>query len=425
MGPPRTNAGQTSAAYCALALFACATLTALTYVALPAAALAIKPPQGQSKPAETPKDAARCDDEAERKLLTDLNEAIDAHADHLDVARVDRELTAAFTRFGLDLDVVDPNAVAARLAGKPSTPEIAAAIDDWCRLRRRSLEVATWRKLQAVARAVDPDPWRNALRDQAERTPGDALPALCERANDASARKKQPARSLLLLADMLEDADDDRTAAAVLRVARERFPRDFWICLTQGTLQLGRPARSEPSAQSCLAAAVALRPQSPVAHLNLAVALHYQKKPDESAVELREGTRLTPDTADGQRGLGYALDELGKRDEAIARYQRAIRLKPDHAGAHWGLGRVLSDQGKIDEAIAAIRQAKEFSPDDGRILIELGYILQHRASSTRRPRSFATQSASRRALPRLITTLPAPSVHSKSPLTPSPSSANR
>jgi len=154
----------------ALALFASATLAALTSVGLPAVALAIEPPQGQSKPAEPTTDAIRGEGEAERKLVTDLDDAIDAHADHLDPARVDRDLAAAFARYGLDLDVVEPKAAAARLAGKPSTPEIAAAIDDWCRLRRRTLEVPTWRKLLAVARAVDPDPWRNALRDQIVRS---------------------------------------------------------------------------------------------------------------------------------------------------------------------------------------------------------------------------------------------------------------
>ncbi len=205
-------------------LFASATMAALSYFGLPNPAVAIESPQGQSKPADPTKDAVRRDAEAQRKLLTDLNEAFDAQADHLDSARVDRDLSAAFARFGLDLDVVDPKAAALRLAGKPLTPEIAAAIDEWSRLRRKVLKVSTWRELQAVARAVDPEPWRNTLRDQAERAPADALPALCACANDAPALQKQPAKSLFFLAQMLADADDDRAAAAVLRVARERLP---------------------------------------------------------------------------------------------------------------------------------------------------------------------------------------------------------
>ncbi len=369
---PRPHVSRTPA----LALLAGATLAAVTTFGLPAAALAIEPPQAQSKRAEPTKDAVPGDGEAERKLLTDLNEAIDAQADHLDPSRVDRDLAAAFTRFGLDLDVVYPKAAVARLAGKPSTPEIAAAIDDWCRLRRRSLKVPTWRKLQAVARAVDPDPWRNTLRDQAERASADAVPALCERASDAPALKKQPAKSLLLLAEMLYDADDNRTAAAVLRVARERYPRDFWICWMQGNLQVGRPARSEPSAESCYAAAAALRPKSPLAHLYLAVALHDQKKSDQAAAELREGTRLAPDTADAHRALGYALAELDKLDEAVSRFRRAIQLNPADANSQWRLGGALSEQGKMDEAIAALREAIKLDPNSGRILIYLGYTLQ-------------------------------------------------
>ena len=79
---------------------------------------------------------------AERKLLADLETAIAARADHLDYSRVDRELAAAFRSYGLDLDVVDPKTAGARLAGKPETPEIAAAIDEWCRVRRTRLKVA-------------------------------------------------------------------------------------------------------------------------------------------------------------------------------------------------------------------------------------------------------------------------------------------
>ena len=56
---------------------------------------------------EVQKGGGSRDGEAERKLLAELQRAIDAHADHFEFSRLDRELAAAFRDYGLDLDVVD------------------------------------------------------------------------------------------------------------------------------------------------------------------------------------------------------------------------------------------------------------------------------------------------------------------------------
>ena len=347
------------------------------YVDRPAAASLVNPPQNQAQPAERQKTAGRPDGDAELKLLADLETAITARADHLDYSRCDRELAAAFRGYGLDLDVVDPKTAGARLAGKPGTPEIAAAIDQWCRVRRTRLKVPTWRRLAEVARAADPDPWRNAIRDQFERTTADALPALRERAADAQALEKQPVNSLLLLAQMLDASNDRPTAAAVVRVAKRRFPRDFWVCLMQGTLNIHGAPNPDPTeaARSCTAA-VALRPQSPLAHIYLAIALHQQKKFAEAAGELREATRLTPENADAQVALGYAMEQTGKLDEAIARFRKAVAIKPDDARNHDLLGSALSKQEKFDEAIAAFREAIRIDRNEGQYHLDLGYALQ-------------------------------------------------
>ena len=87
----------------------------------------------QAKPRET----ARPDSEAQRKLVADLDRVERAAADNFDLERFDREMAAAFRAYGTDLDRVDPQESGARLAGWRSTPEIAAAIDDWCAVRRR------------------------------------------------------------------------------------------------------------------------------------------------------------------------------------------------------------------------------------------------------------------------------------------------
>jgi serine/threonine protein kinase len=68
----------------------------------------------------------------------------------------------AFREAGLDVDVLGPEAAAARIRSRPEqiALALAAALDDWAaqrRLVRRHDEVA-WRRLVAAARLADPDP---------------------------------------------------------------------------------------------------------------------------------------------------------------------------------------------------------------------------------------------------------------------------
>ena len=66
-------------------------------------------------------------------------------------ARFDRELAAAFRRYGLDLDTAGPPTAREKLAGRPSTPEIAAVIDTWCLVSAINTEVD---KIAPTANAI-------------------------------------------------------------------------------------------------------------------------------------------------------------------------------------------------------------------------------------------------------------------------------
>ena len=340
------------------------------------AAFGDDPPRQAAKQSQPQKDAGSRDTAAERKLLADLETALAAHADHLDYSRTDRELAAAFRGYGLDLDAVAPKVAGARLAAGPATPEIASAIDRWCRLRKMALNLPTWRQLDEVARAADPDPWRNGIRDQYDRPAADTRAALKARAADAQALEKQPVHSLLVLSQMLSEASDRPAAASVLRVAKQRFPGDFWVCLMQGKLQVdGAPNPDVAEANRSLAAAAALRPKSPLPHLYLGTAFQQQRKFREAIAEFREAIRLKPDSPDVHLTIGHALVQTGEVDEAISRYREAIRLKPGEAPAHLYLVAALLANGKPDEAVAACREAIRIKPNDSEAQLALGHSL--------------------------------------------------
>ncbi len=334
-----------------------------TFVAAALTIVASRQGQGAdgAKAGRRPEAACR-DGEAERSLLADLERVRSATPDHFNPERFDREMSAAFRAHGLDLDLAEPKEAAARLAGRPSTPAIVAAIDDWCRARRVDLDVPTWRRLSEVARAADRDPWRNSLRDQYERSPADAIPALRARAAEVVAMEKQPLGSLLLLVRMLWDAGEPATATPVLYLAERRFPDEFWVCFEQGNLNtVGAPNPDPTEAVHYLGRAVALRPRSFAAHCSLANALLAQKKLDEAIAEYRLAIKLNPEDADSHHALGEALLERGNEVEATAAFREAMRLKPDVAALP-NVAVAAPEIGKAIQAVAARHEAVRLDP---------------------------------------------------------------
>ncbi len=130
--------------------------------------------------------------------------------------------------------------------------------------------------------------------------------------------------SLLLVARMLNEADDRPAAAAVLKVARRRFPRDYWICMMDGTLNLqGAPKPDPAEAARSFAAAMALEPRSVAAHTNLAIALHREGKLDEASE--RAGRGKTAQAQDGRCSTELWVTRSKKPGRSMKRLLRTAR----------------------------------------------------------------------------------------------------
>jgi tetratricopeptide (TPR) repeat protein len=275
----------------------------------------------------------RPDGDAEHKLLADLTAAENAYADHTDPTEFDRDLATAFRRYGLDLDQVEPKVAGERLGGRASTSEIAGALDEWCRVRRMQPNTPDWRRLAEVARAADPDPWRNSLRDQYERPTAEARPALRRLAADAGALEKQPAASLMTLALLLKEAGDQSNARSVLRAATRRFPSHFSLWLELGNLNSSAAEESPDPAEAarCFAQAVALRPGSHAAHTSLGIAMANQGKIDEATREFLEAERLKKDS-------NVTLTDVKQLDLAVAKVESEQGQEPARASEQPDLG---------------------------------------------------------------------------------------
>src|SRR3989475_6017836 len=109
--------------------------------------------------------------------------------------------------------------------------------------------------------------------------------------------------------------------------------------------------------------ALAIDPNSSVAHYNLGGALGQQGKLADAIHHYQRALQITPGDADAQTNWGGALAQQGKLAEATEHYQQALRIQPDHAAGHNNWGAALTRQGNLAEAIEHYRQAVNIKPD--------------------------------------------------------------
>jgi serine/threonine-protein kinase len=346
--------------------------------------------------------------ERDNRLRADLTELRTSREDEFDLRDTDAAYAHAFAAYGTDLADLpgSTEAVVVRLRGRPGelAVEVAAALDDWALERQqRRLDGKRTAQLWALARALDPDPWRDEVRrrmageEAAEPFPSltaDALlglggvPAgasglagsidLARRQAtwrvlaEAAAVEGLPVASVQLLAEGLRRSGAGAEAEAVLRRGQRRHPSDPWLNYALGHLLHKRAEPDLAEAVRYYEAARAVRPE--IGH-DLAHALETLKRPDEAAALFAELCRLRPANRRHHNCLGNALYAKGQRDEAIREYRIAIDLDPKLAPAHNGLGTALIAKGQRDEAIRECRTAIDLDPKHASPHDNLGHAL--------------------------------------------------
>jgi tetratricopeptide (TPR) repeat protein len=276
---------------------------------------------------------------------------------HFDNGWADAQYGQAFRAWGLELERLAPEQAGERLRETAMAVELAAGLDHWALVRRlaRGRDDPTWQELLQVARAADPNPWRDRVRQALAQGDGKVLADLVGPADIG--RLLPP--TLSAVADVLTGSGGSGRAEALLRAAQRQHPNDFWTNHNLAYfLRLARP-RQVAEEVRFFTAALALRPQSPGAHDNLGCALRDAGRLSEAVAEFREALRLKPDYAEAHYNLGCTRQAQGQLDEALAAYREALRLRGDFAEAHCNLGKVLRDQGRIAEALAAVKRGHE------------------------------------------------------------------
>jgi tetratricopeptide (TPR) repeat protein len=262
---------------------------------------------------------------------------------------------------------------AAIRAEKPAVREaLISALDQWAFCLGGGPDQA---RLRSAADRADGDPLRRQIRAALASGDKEGLVRLAE----TSARADLPAITAVLLGEALSSRQQLRPAEQVLRAARERHPSDFGVLTKLGNV-LGRQAGSDPvkaeEAVSCMRAALAVRPNSPLAHLEVGWALHH--KGDWAGAEtcFRKTIALDPRYALAHNDLGTALDGQGDRAGAEACFRRALELDANLASAHYNLGNALHAKHDLEGALACYRQAIRIDPRYARAHCNLGNVLR-------------------------------------------------
>jgi serine/threonine-protein kinase len=289
--------------------------------------------------------------------------------DHREAAA--QACAATLRRCGIDVEALEPAVAAERIRERAIRDQLVAAVDDWSLLPG---DTNLRERLAAIARTADPDDWRNAVRAAAIQKDVPALTKLAESHEIGD----QPVRALVLLANALERASPGSSNAGALRVARlaqQRAPGDLYANhQLAGALDDQAPPRLD-EALRYFTTAVALRPRSAAARMNLGYALERKGNLNDAVVAYEESLHLKPDFALAYLNLGNALQRQGKLDKAIESFHESIRLDPSDSLAHYDLGNALVRSDRPDEAIPAYRAALRIKPDFAKAQSNLGIAL--------------------------------------------------
>jgi serine/threonine-protein kinase len=278
-----------------------------------------------------------------------LKQAAAVKAGRFDRAAVVPEYRAELALYGVDPTDARAAAVVRRSRQREA---LLAALEDWAAW---TPDAAERDRLDEVVRTVEPEAeaFRARWRAARQRRDGAALAALAREPQG----RDLPAAAVVRMARDLRAVKKLAAAERLLAEAQERSPGDFWLNEDRGLVLLERkkPAEAVPF----LTAALALRPDSAGAHLNLGNALKDKGDVDGAIRHYRRAIDLDPGYAMSHNNLGNALKDKGDMEGATRAFRAALDRDPRFAWAHNDLGAALATRGDMVGAIHEFRLALE------------------------------------------------------------------
>jgi tetratricopeptide (TPR) repeat protein len=284
----------------------------------------------------------------------------------------------AFRSYGLDRTRLSPTEVAALVTASAIRDDLVSALNDWSYVKRAAKsEGQQW--VEGVLQRTDSDKWRARFRAAHARGDRQELRRLVRQPEV----RNWPPSLLTLLAEVLLQVDAADAAVELLEPAQQRHPQDFWInhnlAYALSALPPGGRNRVE-EAIGYYRVAVALKPDSPGAHLNLGDALMEQGRFAAAEAAYRKALECKPGYVPALINLGGVHTKMGLLAEAEKNLQEAIRLDPRDADGHYNLGVLRATENRPAEGVAAFEKARELRPNHAPTSFNIG-ILQFQAGN--------------------------------------------
>jgi len=275
-----------------------------------------------------------------------------------------RDVDAAYVRtfqdYGIDVATLPPAESAERIRRRSIRLELSRALDFWSSMRRRigheAAKECDWQRLLEIAKAADPDPWRNPLRDALLLGDLQALKALAASADIC----KRPPETLHLLGWALKELGAAEHAVALLRQAQRQYPDDLWLNDALGWFCFSalRPRQYDDSVRF-YTAALALRPHNPYITYAIGRTLLWKGSLPEAIAHFTTTLQLKEDLLECWWGRGEAYAKLGQGDRSLADFSRAIELDPKNFFNWYNRGWACVNLKKWQQAVADSSKAIE------------------------------------------------------------------
>jgi choline-sulfatase len=226
-------------------------------------------------------------------------------------------------------------------------------------------------------RPFDAPQRKRADAAQAKRDPKDGISLINTLETAVALSTTDPARAVPLLQSVLREdphielarrhlaialVHQNRHGDAIevlqgLRAEKAATAEDL-VLLSESLRVTGRTA----DAQSMLAEAAALDPDSPEPALTLARSLMARQQPDEAAAAYQRVLHLAPEQPEALAGLGEIALSQGDLSGAGAWFERMLARDPQDRQATFRLAVVRARQGRTAEALPLFRTAVERDP---------------------------------------------------------------
>ena len=170
---------------------------------------------------------------------------------------------------------------------------------------------------------------------------------------------------------------------AVLALANER---EFDRLMAQGD-QAVADGRPFPAIEA-YSGAIALKPDSMLAHLKRGSVYQSQGEREAALRDLRTSAEIDPSAPRPLDLLGDVNADLGRLDRAVEAYERSIALDERNVRALYKLGVACYRAGRAADAVAPLAQALRLEPDFGEAHYVMGLVLRDRQQLPAARRSF-------------------------------------